>query len=82
MCGVFAEFERAMIRVLGGSRSSLGFRLVYDVAHNIAKLEDHDVGVDGAPLLFTRDRPQTGGAAAAGSWRRRAAAEHVAERDI
>ena len=36
--------ERAMLRVLGGSRRSLGFRLVYDVAHNIAKLEEHEVG--------------------------------------
>ena len=36
--------ERAMTRVLGGDRRSLGFRLVYDVAHNIAKLEEHDVG--------------------------------------
>jgi tRNA-splicing ligase RtcB len=33
-----------MLRVLGGSRKALGFRLVYDVAHNIAKLEEHERG--------------------------------------
>ena len=43
--------ERAMARVFGGSRSSLGFRLVYDVAHNIAKLEEHDVGGTRRTLL-------------------------------
>jgi tRNA-splicing ligase RtcB (3'-phosphate/5'-hydroxy nucleic acid ligase) len=41
---MMALIERAMLRVLGGSRQSLGFRLVYDVAHNIAKLEEHEVG--------------------------------------
>jgi tRNA-splicing ligase RtcB len=46
--------ERAMVRVLGGSRSSLGFRLVYDVAHNIAKLEEHDVGGQRRMLLVHR----------------------------
>ena len=35
--------ERAMTRVLGGDRAALGFALVYDVAHNIAKLEEHEV---------------------------------------
>jgi tRNA-splicing ligase RtcB (3'-phosphate/5'-hydroxy nucleic acid ligase) len=38
---MMALIERAFARVLGGDRASLGFRLVYDVAHNIAKLEDH-----------------------------------------
>ncbi|MGD1146313.1 MAG: RtcB family protein [Thermoanaerobaculaceae bacterium] len=46
--------ERAMVRVLGGSRSSLAFRLVYDVAHNIAKIEEHDVGGDRRTLLVHR----------------------------
>jgi len=40
---MMALVERAFVRVLGGNRASLGFRLVYDVAHNIAKLEDHVV---------------------------------------
>lgn len=35
--------ERAVARVLGGNRRTLGFRLVYDVAHNIAKLEEHTI---------------------------------------
>ncbi len=34
---------RALARVLGGDRGALGFRLVYDVAHNIAKLEEHEI---------------------------------------
>ena len=33
--------REALGRVLGTSPSELGARLVYDVAHNIAKLEDH-----------------------------------------
>jgi tRNA-splicing ligase RtcB len=33
--------ERAIACVLGVDRRSVGFRLVYDVAHNIAKLEQH-----------------------------------------
>ena len=31
-------------RVFGKSWEALGLKLVYDVAHNIAKLEDHEVG--------------------------------------
>ena len=31
-------------RVLGGSWERFGMELVYDVAHNIAKFEDHDIG--------------------------------------
>jgi tRNA-splicing ligase RtcB len=38
---MMALIERAFVRVLGGDRRSLGFRLVYDVTHNIAKLEEH-----------------------------------------
>jgi tRNA-splicing ligase RtcB len=44
---IMALAERAMVHVLGGDRRSLGFRLVYDVAHNIAKEERH--AVDGRP---------------------------------
>ncbi|BCW93436.1 MAG: RNA-splicing ligase RtcB [Thermoanaerobaculum sp.] len=40
---IMALVERALVRVLGGDRRSLGFRLVYDVAHNIAKVEEHVV---------------------------------------
>ena len=46
--------ERALARVLGGGRASLGFRLVYDVAHNIAKLEEHEVGGARRSLLVHR----------------------------
>ena len=46
--------ERAMARTLGGDRRSLGFRLVYDVAHNIAKLEEHDVAGKRRKLLVHR----------------------------
>jgi len=34
---------RAFSDVFGASAESLGFRLVYDISHNIAKLEKHDV---------------------------------------
>jgi len=40
---IMALVERALVRVLGADRKSLGFRLVYDVAHNIAKVEEHVV---------------------------------------
>jgi tRNA-splicing ligase RtcB len=33
--------ERALLGVFGGTRQTLGFRLVYDIAHNIAKIEEH-----------------------------------------
>ncbi|MDH3217336.1 MAG: RtcB family protein [Candidatus Krumholzibacteria bacterium] len=35
--------QRALARTLGVSQNSLGFRLVYDVCHNIAKTETHAV---------------------------------------
>lgn len=38
---IMALVEKALVRVVGGDRKSLGFRLVYDVAHNIAKVEEH-----------------------------------------
>jgi tRNA-splicing ligase RtcB len=46
--------ERAMLRVLGGNRKTLGFRLVYDVAHNIAKLEEHECGGERRQVLVHR----------------------------
>jgi tRNA-splicing ligase RtcB len=39
--------ERAFAEVLGTGPAALGFRLVYDVCHNVAKLEEHVV--DGRP---------------------------------
>ncbi|MBM4083831.1 MAG: RtcB family protein [Planctomycetes bacterium] len=36
--------EQALLRVLKASPKALGMRQVYDVCHNIAKLEDHTVG--------------------------------------
>ncbi|NCA10907.1 RtcB family protein, partial [bacterium] len=38
------QVRELFARVLGRSWTSLGMELVYDVAHNIAKLEEHDVG--------------------------------------
>jgi tRNA-splicing ligase RtcB len=40
---MMALVKRALASVLGGSEQSLGLRLVYDVCHNIAKLEAHEV---------------------------------------
>jgi tRNA-splicing ligase RtcB (3'-phosphate/5'-hydroxy nucleic acid ligase) len=41
---VLAHAARAVFeRVLGGSPNDLGMRVVYDVAHNIAKEEEHEV---------------------------------------
>jgi tRNA-splicing ligase RtcB len=42
--------ERALARVFGKSEDALGLRLVYDVCHNIAKLERH--AVDGEERLL------------------------------
>lgn len=36
--------REAFRRVFGRDPDKLGMRLIYDVAHNIAKLEEHDVG--------------------------------------
>ncbi|UCG52187.1 MAG: RtcB family protein [Candidatus Latescibacterota bacterium] len=36
--------ERALADVLDTSTESLGYRLIYDVCHNIAKIETHKVG--------------------------------------
>lgn len=40
---MMALAKRAVARTLGTSEEALGLRLVYDVCHNIAKLERHDV---------------------------------------
>ncbi len=51
---MMALVERALVRVLGGNRQTLGFRLVYDVAHNIAKVEEHLVEGKRRRLLVHR----------------------------
>lgn len=40
---IMALAERALLEALGISPRDLGMRLVYDVCHNIAKIEDHEV---------------------------------------
>jgi tRNA-splicing ligase RtcB len=40
---MMALAERALVRALGAKPNELGVRLVYDVCHNIAKLERHKV---------------------------------------
>ena len=39
-----AQIRRTLGRFLGRDADALGLRQVYDVAHNIAKIETHDVG--------------------------------------
>ena len=46
--------KRAVAKVLGGTEQSLGLRLVYDVCHNIAKLERHEVGGEATTLCVHR----------------------------
>jgi tRNA-splicing ligase RtcB len=36
--------REAFCRVMGTSESEAGLQLIYDVTHNIAKIEDHEVG--------------------------------------
>ncbi|MGC9364193.1 MAG: RtcB family protein [Fidelibacterota bacterium] len=40
---ISALIEEALLKVLNISPADLGFRLIWDIAHNIAKIEDHDV---------------------------------------
>jgi tRNA-splicing ligase RtcB len=40
---ILALAARAFGNVLGASRESMGFRQIYDVCHNIAKFEQHEV---------------------------------------
>ena len=39
--GITHQIRRAMMKVTGRSKEELGLQLVYDVAHNIAKIEQH-----------------------------------------
>ncbi len=41
---MMALSERAILEALGITPRELGFRLVYDVCHNIAKVETHSIG--------------------------------------
>jgi len=41
------QIRRTLCRFFGRSREALGLRQIYDVAHNIAKIETHEV--DGSP---------------------------------
>jgi len=45
---------KAFSKVLGGGRDALGWRQVYDVAHNIAKFEEHDTGGERKTLCVHR----------------------------
>jgi tRNA-splicing ligase RtcB len=46
--------REAFQRVLSASPASLGMSLVYDVAHNIAKVETHEVGGEKRKLMVHR----------------------------
>jgi len=59
--------REAFERVLGMGLATIGLQLVYDVAHNVAKFEDHDVGGErrrlcvhrkGATRAFGPGRPE------------------------
>ncbi len=59
--------REAFERVLGAGATTIGLQLVYDVAHNVAKFEDHDVGGErrrlcvhrkGATRAFGPGRPE------------------------
>ena len=40
---IMSQAENAFLKVLGMSPKELGFSLIYDVCHNIAKIEEHQV---------------------------------------
>lgn len=44
----------SIIKIFGGTRESLGLSLLYDVAHNIAKIEEHTVGGRAKRLMVHR----------------------------
>jgi tRNA-splicing ligase RtcB len=65
---ILALAARAFEEVLGGDRDSIGMRQVYDVCHNIAKFEEHDVAGrrhtlcvhrKGATRAFPAGHPET-----------------------
>ncbi|MHC5034646.1 MAG: RtcB family protein [Planctomycetota bacterium] len=65
---IFALVTRALENVFDADRDSMGLRQVYDVCHNIAKFEEHDVDGDrrvlcvhrkGATRAFPAGHPET-----------------------
>ncbi len=62
--GIMYRVRQVFEEILGQSWARLGMRLVWDVAHNIAKLEDHAVGSTGfqarGPTKHRRDAGATG----------------------
>lgn len=46
--------RQAVANVMGKSAEAMGMRLVYDVAHNIAKIEEHSVGGESKKLVVHR----------------------------
>jgi len=51
---ILALATQALERVLGKDRNALGMRQVYDVCHNIAKFEEHDVNGERRVLCVHR----------------------------
>jgi len=51
---ILALAGRALARVFGTDPASLGWRQVYDVCHNIAKFEEHDVDGESRTLCVHR----------------------------
>ncbi len=51
---ILALATKALERVLGKDRNALGMRQVYDVCHNIAKFEEHDVNGEKRVLCVHR----------------------------
>lgn len=68
---IMSQAEKAFMTALGISPAELGFNLIYDVCHNIAKIEDHVVDGrqrrlcvhrKGATRAFAPGHPQVPGA--------------------
>lgn len=64
---IMSQAEKAFLKALDTSPRELGFRLIYDVCHNIAKIEDHVVAGEkrrlcvhrkGATRAFAPGHPQ------------------------
>jgi tRNA-splicing ligase RtcB len=51
---IMSQAEKAFMGALGASPKDVGFSLVYDVCHNIAKVEDHVIGGKKQPLCVHR----------------------------
>ena len=54
---IMSQTERAFMKALGINPKELGFALLYDVCHNIAKIEEHTVdGASGVCVCIARER--------------------------